>query len=135
MPNPWLIKLSKETGKPESELESLWNRAKQKAGEQLNVPLNDFDTKEYKYTVGIVKKMLGLDESINVGSFINSDMTAEQYIETVVSANFEIGTVTKVKDSKPPLVVQLSKRKNNEDEDDIDVSAFDALADEKLKEK
>lgn len=94
MPSPWISKLAKETDKSEKELEKLWDKAKKIASEEFGKDEEDFGNKEYKYVTGIVKKMLGMDESIlDPSLFLESEYSAKEYIETVVSGNFSIGNV------------------------------------------
>lgn len=94
MPSPYISKLSKETGKPEREIEKLWKKAKEIASEEFGKDEDDFGNREYKYTTGVVKKILGVDESIlDPSLFLESEYSAKDYIETVVSGNFSIGNV------------------------------------------
>lgn len=99
MPSPYVNSLAKETGKSVSEIEKLWNKAKEISSDTFGKPEKDFGAKEYKYTVGIVKNMLGLDEKVlDPSFFLNSDKSAKEFIETVTSAQFTIGDVTVAKD-------------------------------------
>lgn len=56
MPNPLIKSFASKSGKSTSEVESLWDKAKELASEEGH-------TEEYDYIVGILKSMLGLEES------------------------------------------------------------------------
>lgn len=110
MPSPYIRSLSKETGKPEAEIEKLWNKAKDITSDTFGKPEDDFGSKEYKYTVGIVKNMLGLDEKVlDPTYFLKSGKTAKEFIETLTSAQFTIGDVNPV---------SVSREIGGDDEDD-----------------
>lgn len=98
MPSPYVAKLSKETGKSVAEIEKLWDKAKDIASDTFGKSEDDFGSREYKYTVGIVKNMLGLNEKIlDPSIFLKSGKSAKDFIkETVVSADFSIGDVNPV---------------------------------------
>lgn len=89
MPSPYIKSLSRETGKPESELEKLWSKAKEITSDTFNKKESEFGEKEYSYTVGIIKNMLGLKEEVlNPAKFLESEMSAREYIETITSSAF-----------------------------------------------
>lgn len=102
MPSPYINKLSKETGKSVDEIEKLWAQAKEITSDTFGKPESDFGSKEYKYTVGIVKNMLGVNEKIlDPTIFLSSGKSAKEFIhETVTSANFTVGDVNPVHPSK-----------------------------------
>lgn len=109
MPSPWVKKLSRELGKSEREIESLWIRAKKITSEEFGVSDENFTDKHYSYTVGIVKKMLGMDEAImDPVLFLKSEKTAKEYLESVmVSSNFSIGNlVTRDKKKDSDIVIK-----------------------------
>jgi hypothetical protein len=94
MPSVFVKNLSKESGKSEKEIEKLWNKAKEITSETFSKKEKDFGDKEYKYTVGIVKNMLGMEESrFDPSMFLESEKSAKQFIETLVSGTFDIGNV------------------------------------------
>lgn len=116
MPSPFVKKLSQETGKSEKEIEKLWKKAKEIASEEFGKTEDDFGNKEYAFVTGAVKKMLGVDESIlDPSKFLESDYSAKDYIETVVSGNFSIGNV------KPP------EDEEDEEEDDLEEASIAAM--------
>lgn len=89
MSSPYIKSLSRETGKPESELEKLWSKAKEITSDTFNKKESEFGEKEYSYTVGIIKNMLGLKEEVlNPAKFLESEMSAREYIETITSSAF-----------------------------------------------
>lgn len=95
MPTPFVKKLSRETGKSVEAIEKLWAKAKKITSEEKGVKEADFGSDEYAYCVGIVKKMVGVDEALlDPERFINSDKNAHDFIEeTMVSSGFDIGNV------------------------------------------
>lgn len=124
MPSAYVKNLAKETGKSEAEIEKLWKKAKEITSETLGTKESDFGSKEYKYTVGIVKNMLGVkEELIDPSKFLNSDLGAKDYLESVVvSSNFSIGNVIPPADKKDRDVLGVQVRDGSgfpeEDEDD-----------------
>ena len=119
MPSPYVNSLAKETGKSVGEIEKLWNKAKDITSDTFSKSEDDFGTKEYKYTVGIVKNMLGLDEKIlDPSFFLNSDKSAKEFIETVTSAQFTIGDVNPV---------SVVKDRDDDDEKEEGSSVIDDL--------
>lgn len=84
MPSPYVKKLSKETGKSVDEIEALWTKAKNITAQHFDVNISDFGDKEYSYTVGVVKNMVGLDEKVlDVSFFLESDKSAAAFIEDI----------------------------------------------------
>ena len=61
MPTPLIKSLADKSGKSVSEVEKLWNKAKEITKSEYN--LNPEDDNYYSITVGILKKMLKLKES------------------------------------------------------------------------
>lgn len=101
MPSPYVKKLASETGKSVAEIEKLWDKAKGITADTFGKSEDDFGTKEYKYTVGIIKNMLGVNEMVlDPSIFLKSGKSAKDFIkETVVSANFSIGDTNPVSPS------------------------------------
>lgn len=98
MPSPYIKTLSKETGKSEKEIERVWKKAKEITSEEFGKNEDDFSKREYSYAMGVVKRMMGIDESIiDPTYFLESDLSAKDYIETIISGNFSIGNVRKKK--------------------------------------
>ena len=137
MPSPWIKKISKETGKSEKEIEKLWDKAKIITSEEFGKKEDQFGNKEYSYTVGVVKNMLGVDESLlNPAKFLESELSAEKYLETLVSSKFTIGNVKspekeeeeeeeeneveekKVKSQKEEIIIPVIEEKTDFDENE-----------------
>ena len=119
MPSPYVNSLSKETGKSVAEIEKLWNKAKEITADTFGKPEDSFGSKEYKYTVGIVKNMLGINENVlDPSIFLKSGKSAKEFIqETVVSGSFSIG------DENP--VVNKNKEDDGEEKaNDITMQNF-----------
>lgn len=73
MPNSFIQKLSKETGKSIDTLEIYWSEAKTQANEKgLD------DNSKYAYIVSIVKKRAGISECIN---FVHSSISAKEFLK------------------------------------------------------
>lgn len=116
MPSPYVKKLAQDTGKSVAEIEKLWDKAKEITSDTFGKAEADFSSKEYKYTVGIIKNMLGVNENLlNPAVFMKSNKSAKDFIkETTTSANFSIGDVNPVGVSKDA----------NDGEDDAEKMTF-----------
>jgi len=139
MPSAYVKNLAKETGKSEAEIEKLWKKAKEITSETLGTKESDFGSKEYKYTVGIVKNMLGMkEELIDPSKFLNSDLGAKEYLEAVVvSSNFSIGNVYPPSDKKDRDVLGVQVRDGSgfpEEDDEEDEEDDDKEDKEERKE-
>lgn len=89
MPSPFVKSLAKTSGKSEAEIEKFWKKAKEITSDTFNKKEADFGDKEYAYTTGIVKQMLGMKEEVlDPTTFLESDLTAKEYIEAVTSSAF-----------------------------------------------
>ena len=92
MASPYVMKLAKDTGRPTGEIEKLWDRAKKIASETFGKPESDFGKSEYDFAYGTVMNMLGKKEAIlNPEVFLNSEKSAAEFIEEVISGDFHIG--------------------------------------------
>jgi len=103
MPSPYVTKLTKETGKPIEEVERLWKEAKQIASEEFGVPVSEFSKKEYRYTMGVLKNMVGMSEAkvIDPTIFLESQLSARDFLrEAMTSGNFSIGNVRPPEDDE-----------------------------------
>ena len=109
MASPYVTKLVKDTGKPVQEIEKYWAQAKKITSETFGKSENDFGKSEYDFAYGTVMNMLGKKESIlNPEVFLNSEKSAKDFIEEVISADFNIG-------DENPVV---NKDKDEEDENE-----------------
>lgn len=88
MPSPLLKKLAKETGKKEKELEKYWKQAKEIAADTFGKDPKDFGNKEFAFVTTTTKRLAGIREAIDINEFLDSDMTADEFLETVVSSQF-----------------------------------------------
>ncbi len=112
MPSPYVNKLAKETGKSVSEVEKLWDKAKEITSDTFGKKEDDFGSKEYSYTTGIVKNMLGVkEELLDPTKFQDSKLSAKQFIEEVMSSNqFDIGNVIPPKEVKEkPIDIEMKE--------------------------
>lgn len=109
MASPYVTKLVKDTGKSTQEIEKYWAQAKKITSETFGKSENDFGKAEYDFAYGTVMNMLGKKESIlNPEVFLNSEKSAKDFIEEVISADFNIG-------DENPVV---KKDKDEEDENE-----------------
>jgi hypothetical protein len=91
--SPYVKNLAEETGKSTEEIQGYWEKAKQYTQDAFNIEdLTDFEEEHYNYTKAVVYQMLGLDEQWNISEFIQSDMSAKDFIEQAVqvSGDFDI---------------------------------------------
>jgi len=117
MISPYVKKLSKETGKSEKEISDFWEKAKKITSETYGVKEDNFTTEHYEFAITTVKNMLGLSEEIvNPANFLQSDLSAKEYIETVTSGSFSVGDKNPVKPPKGKKVVDLEDEEEEEDE-------------------
>lgn len=93
MPSPYVKELAKKSGKSESEIERLWNKAKGITSDTFGKPEKEWGDKEYKYTSGTVENMLGLNENLSAAKFVNSGLSAKEFLEQVVSSDFNIDNI------------------------------------------
>jgi len=117
MISPYVKKLSRETGKSEKEISDFWEKAKKIASETFGVKEDDFSTEHYEFAITTVKNMLGLSEEVvNPSNFLQSELSAKDYIETVVSGSFSVADKNPVIPPKGKKVVDL----DDEDEEEED---------------
>lgn len=108
MVSPYVTKLVKITGKSESEIEKLWVDAKKITSETLGKTEDQFSKREYDYAYGIVMNILGRKESVlNPEIFINSEKSAKEFLEDMISADLNL--------PNDPIVIK--KKDDDEDED------------------
>lgn len=120
MASPYVKKIAKETGKSEKEIESFWDKAKGIASDTLGTPEDKFGSKEYAYTVGIVKNMLGIKEDVlNPTKFLESEYSAKEYIETITSSSFPKLTKDHI----------IPPEKDDETEEEIEEEVYEDLGD------
>lgn len=76
MPVPYLKKLHEKTGKSMTELETLWDECKKQA------TAADKDSKHYwPFVVYLLKKRLGLVESLSFREFVDFENAADEFID------------------------------------------------------
>jgi len=93
--SPYVKKLVEETGEDEKKVSEVWKKAKSITRQDLGIDEDSFTKKEhFEYALDVARSHLGLDEkTVDPTSFLSSEKSAEEYIETVVSADFTIGNV------------------------------------------
>lgn len=70
MPNAVINSFAEKTGKSVAEVDKLWNKAKAIAAEEG-------EGENYAYITGIVKKMLGLNETVGFKEFLAQQEKSE----------------------------------------------------------
>ncbi len=98
MPSPYVRKVALETGKPIEEVEKHWQESKDIAVETLGKVEKNFTNEDFNYAIGILKNKMGIHDNIRVKDFVDSDTSAKNYIETLISSQFNIGKII------PPVV-------------------------------
>lgn len=78
MPAPALFSLAKRAGKSEAEAERLWNKAKELASEEGR-------PEDWPYIMGIVKRMLGLGESLTESAGLIAEALGPAVAEKLLS--------------------------------------------------
>lgn len=112
MASPYVKKLAKDFGKSEKEMEKHWNKAKNITSDTFNKEEFQFGEKEYNYTIEIIKNLLGIKEEVlDPSVFLNSDLNAKEFIETITSSSFP---------SLDKNLIPPKKKEDDEDEDDED---------------
>ncbi len=112
MVSPYVKKLSRETGKSEKEISGFWDKAKKIAQETFGVKEDDFTTEHFEFAIETVKNMLGLSEEVvNPANFLQSELNAKEYIETVTSGSFSVG-------DKNPVIPPKGKKVKIDDEEE-----------------
>ncbi len=120
MLSPYVRALMKETGKSESEIISLWNKAKIVTMDTFGKIENAFGKREYRYTKDVVKNMLGFNEQqIKPIDFLNFKGSTDEFFEVVVSGDFSVLNSVDITSNKKK-VVQLDKEMDKPTEELLD---------------
>lgn len=139
MPSPYVKNLVKDTGKSVSEIEKLWDRAKKISAEEFGKGEDSWGSREYSYTVGIVKNMLGIrEELLDPQDFLNSDLVALDFLkEVTVSGQFDVGNVVPPDDEKEEEEEEeeLDEKKKDPEDDEDDEKKKQLLQDLEAAEK
>ena len=90
MPNNIVTRFARRTGKSVKEVERLWNDAKEVTADSFGKKEKDFTEKDWKYTVAVLKNILGIEGRISkmtgkkknlFESFISSEKTFDDFYE------------------------------------------------------
>jgi hypothetical protein len=106
MPSPYVRQLAKETGESVATVEKMWDKAKEITADTFGKSEGSWGDREYSYTVGTVKNMLGINEKLNASEFIKSEKGAKEFIEDAMVISAEMGidkAMTKDKEDKDDL--------------------------------
>lgn len=113
--SPYVKKLAKEFGKSEEEINKLWKEAKEVTSDTFNKNESEFTTKEFKYTLDIIKNMLGIKESVlDPSKFLTSELSAKEYLETITSSSFSPTLDNNVTHKTDTKVVDMSDEEDEE---------------------
>jgi len=115
MPNNIIKSYADKTNKSISELETIWDKAVDITREDFNKSKDKFGDKEWAYTTSIFKKMIGVKESFDILTFINSDLKAKDYIKSIVETQTSTSFPSLVKDK---IIVSDTLNKPEKDGDD-----------------
>jgi hypothetical protein len=74
MPNAVINSFAEKTGKSVAEVDKLWNKAKESAKESGQ-------GENYAYITGILKKMLGLNETVGFKEFLAQEQETKEKSE------------------------------------------------------
>ena len=89
MLSPYIKNLAKELGKPESEVEKLWQTAKRHVSEESGKDEKDFGATEFALASETIRGLSQVrEEVLNPDHFISSSMHAREFIETLSSSSF-----------------------------------------------
>lgn len=91
--SPYVKKLQKETEKSVEELQEHWNKAKEITEETFGVSQEEFTDREYEFAYETTYRILGLDEQFNIAEFIQSDLSAKEFIEQAVQTSGDFSNV------------------------------------------
>jgi len=115
MPNNIIKSYADKTNKSISELEIIWDKAVDITREDFNKSKDKFGDKEWSYTTSIFKKMVGVKESFDILTFINSDLKAKDYIKSIIETQVSTSFPSLVKDK---IIVSDTLNKPEKDGDD-----------------
>ncbi|MBD3216574.1 MAG: hypothetical protein GF311_28425 [Candidatus Lokiarchaeota archaeon] len=87
MPLEIIKKYAALTGKSIKKVEDLYDQAKEITSETFGVSERNFSDREYSYTQGVLKNMLGIKESY-LRDFLDYKGDVSQFLEMVVSSQF-----------------------------------------------
>lgn len=95
MPLDYIYTLAKDLGKSRNEIERLWKKAKEITKDTFGIPESNWGDREYSYTIGVIKKMIKKEKTERSLSmeFLKSKKSPDEFLEQVVSGDFEIGNV------------------------------------------
>jgi hypothetical protein len=121
MYSPFVLKLSKQTGKTKEEIQELWSEAKQLTSDKFSISESDFENDHYDYSMTLVKNMIDVKEhGLEAETFLNSDLSVEQYLEVMTSTSLSSlnkdTSITVSKDIDKPLKKKPVKKDDDEEE-------------------
>lgn len=120
MPSKTVISFAKKTGKSVKEVEKLWNEAKEVASDTFGKSEEEFSSKEWSYTIGVLKNMLGLDESkLMLESFLSTEKSFDDFIVETQSS----GSVSATTPINPIEVIDKDEFEEQEEDgsnDEVD---------------
>lgn len=90
MVSPYVKKISKETGMGTDEVKELWAKSKAAISEKVGKEEEEFSKADFESTEEHLYSMLGLNEyTTDPSKFLRSGKSAKEFIETMVSGNFQ----------------------------------------------
>ncbi len=88
-----------------ADVEDVWQEKIHEVEEESDMQVDQFSPKEFKECEKRTRAYLEAESMIRVGHFFESDMDAEQFLETLVSGNFNISNI-------------VNKKKDEDNDDD-----------------
>jgi len=117
----FLKKLSEEFEIPESDAKEVWEDSVSKLEQDIGKERTSFSSEDFKECERRTRVVLESESLIKVADFFDSGMDASQFLETLVSGNFNISNVVNRKKD-----MYFSEEENSDEEDEVeDDEVFD----------
>ena len=134
--SPFVKRLVKETGVKARKAESAWSEAITIAEEMYGMTMDKFGKDEFDYAYQTALESIRKQEiRYSLGKFVESGMSARDYIEMVVSGDFSLDHPMQNKDDEEeddenePTIVYESEHGDEEPEQDEEDSEDDDIDD------
>jgi len=117
----FLKKLSEEFEIPESDAKEVWEDSVSELEQDTGKERTSFSSEDFKECERRTRVVLESESMIKVADFFDSGMDASQFLETLVSGNFNISNVVNRKKD-----MYFSEEENSDEEDEVeDDEVFD----------
>lgn len=85
--SPYVNKLIKLTNKSEKEVTAAWKKAQELTADNFGMTIDDFERRQFEYALETAKDILGLKEGSYIREFYDSQKTAKDYIDEVMTSS------------------------------------------------